>query len=128
MQVLTFRAARSNLGIPIEEVREIIDSWSFTPLPLLPEAFAGVANLRGEAVPVADLTRIVGGVSESPRRTMIVLRSASPLALLIDAVVTVVNVDGIEPATGSPGWIAGTAGDISIIDAQRLWSDPAIGS
>lgn len=90
MELLTFRAAGSTLGVPMDDVQEILDSWTLTPLPLLPEGFRGVANLRGKPVPVADLT----AGSEAPRRAMVVLRSS--IALLVDTIENVVETESLD--------------------------------
>ena len=90
MELLTFRAAGSTLGVPMGDVQEILDSWTITPLPLLPEGLRGVANLRGKPVPVADLT----DGSEAARRAMVVLRSS--IALLVDTIENVVETDALD--------------------------------
>lgn len=120
MEIVTFRAARMLLGVPMEEVQEIVDSWSLTPLPLLPDVFRGVTSLRGTPLPVADMTRLVGGgLSEAPRRTIVVLRSS--IALLVDTIETLVEVEGLEEEKDAPPWVGGRAGDIRIVDRRGLY-------
>jgi len=122
MELLTVRAGGTIHGVPFDEVLEIIDAWSITPLPLLPAGFAGVADVHGDAVPVADLTRLVGAELRSPRRTMIVVRGpeTSPIALLVDTVETMASVPDVEPLPDRPPWIAGVAAGVVVIDARKL--------
>jgi purine-binding chemotaxis protein CheW len=117
MDSLTFRAAEATLGIPMDDVQEILDSWTLTPLPLLPHAFRGVTDLRGTPVPVADVNRLVGGTSEAHRRTLVVLRSS--VALLVDAIDNVIQVDRLEPARMSRGGSAGPP------TASKSWREKA---
>lgn len=113
MEVLTFRAARSLLGVPMEDVQEIVDSPSITPLPLLPAEFRGVTSVRGTPVAVVDL--------ECARpKTMIVLHDA--IALLADRIENIVDVEHMVRSETAPPWVSGLSGDLQIVDARRFRS------
>ncbi|WP_340680772.1 chemotaxis protein CheW [Paraglaciecola sp.] len=55
-QYLTFVLRDESYGISITAVKEIIEYGSVTSIPLMPEFVKGVLNLRGEVVPVIDLS------------------------------------------------------------------------
>src|ERR1041384_895232 len=52
---LTFLLAAEHYGIPVLQVREIIQLCDITPVPRVPHYFKGVINLRGKIIPVVDL-------------------------------------------------------------------------
>lgn len=55
-QYLTFFLADEEYAINIHRVREIIEYSTVTKVPKVPEWIRGVINLRGNVVPVVDLT------------------------------------------------------------------------
>jgi purine-binding chemotaxis protein CheW len=55
MQFVTLLVAGEELGLPVDRVREIVESRPITRVPSMPRAIRGVANVRGRVVPVVDL-------------------------------------------------------------------------
>lgn len=73
-QYLTFRIQEEDFALPIRRVREILSYVMPTPLPLTPDFIKGVINLRGNVVPVVDLSIRFGGEAiENERRTCIII-------------------------------------------------------
>jgi purine-binding chemotaxis protein CheW len=64
-QYLTFFLADEEYAINIRRVKEIIEYTTVTKVPKVPEWIRGVINLRGNVVPVVDLT-VRFGLEESP--------------------------------------------------------------
>ncbi|MCP4186027.1 MAG: purine-binding chemotaxis protein CheW [Gammaproteobacteria bacterium] len=56
-QFLTFVLSNEIYGIGILHIREIIEYANLTVVPLMPDFISGVINLRGNVVPVVNLTR-----------------------------------------------------------------------
>lgn len=56
-QYLTFRLAGEMYAFPINHVKEILEYQSVTQVPMMPDFIQGVINLRGEVVPVLNLSR-----------------------------------------------------------------------
>jgi purine-binding chemotaxis protein CheW len=54
-QHVTFTLMGEEYALPIEQVREIIQSERVTSIPSMPPVVRGVMNLRGAVVPVVDL-------------------------------------------------------------------------
>ena len=73
-QYLTFFLADEEYAISIQRVKEIIEYTAVTKVPKVPKWIRGVINLRGNVVPVVDLT-VRFGLEESPvtRTTCIVI-------------------------------------------------------
>jgi purine-binding chemotaxis protein CheW len=55
-----FLVGRVHYAVPISAVREIINPTELTELPHLPRALAGVADHRGDVIPVIDLRERFG--------------------------------------------------------------------
>ncbi len=64
-QYLTFFLADEEYAINIQRVKEIIEYTTVTKVPKVPEWIRGVINLRGNVVPVVDLT-VRFGLKERP--------------------------------------------------------------
>jgi purine-binding chemotaxis protein CheW len=64
-QYLTFFLADEEYAINIQRVKEIIEYTTVTKVPKVPEWIRGVINLRGNVVPVVDLT-VRFGLEERP--------------------------------------------------------------
>src|SRR5258705_7379042 len=64
-QYLTFFLADEEYAINIQRVKEITEYTTVTKVPKVPEWIRGVINLRGNVVPVIDLT-VRFGLEERP--------------------------------------------------------------
>jgi purine-binding chemotaxis protein CheW len=98
-QYLTFRAGNKNLAISILDVKEIIEINTITDVPMTPDYIRGVINLRGNVVPVIDLSARLGQQnSEITKRSCIVLvqvdynEDAQLLGMLVDAVDEILEI------------------------------------
>lgn len=94
-------------AVPIARVKEIANPIAVVALPHAPHAIVGVADYRGDVVPVVDLrTRFGLSRAETTRRTKwIVVDVAGRLAaLVVDSVTEVFGTGGAElrpaPALG----------------------------
>ncbi len=88
--------------MPVGAVREIRGVTPATPLPDAPPYVRGVINLRGQVMPVIDLSERLGkGVAQdSARQVIIVVEHHDDVAgLLVDAVCDsfIVPADAISP-------------------------------
>ena len=54
-QLATFTLCGHTYGVPVSRVQEVLKGQLSTPVPLAPDAVAGLMNLRGEVVLVIDL-------------------------------------------------------------------------
>ncbi len=140
-QNLSFRCMKTALALPIDRVREIIEYGQITTVPLMPSYVKGVINLRGNVVPVIDLSHRFGGPStEISKRTCIIIlelpigQTTQSAGLIVDAVDEVLDVDAsqIEPppefgAGISSQFILGMArrdnGFLIILKAEALFSE-----
>jgi purine-binding chemotaxis protein CheW len=93
-QYLTFQLAGEEYGLDIMQVREIIEFGTLTRVPHTPATVRGVINLRGNVVPVIDLTlKFTGAPTAITRRSCIIIAEA---VLGADRVVTGVIADAVS--------------------------------
>ena len=60
LQLVIFKLANEDYGLPISKVREINRMVAITKLPHTPEFMEGIINLRGRVIPVLDLRKRFG--------------------------------------------------------------------
>lgn len=111
-QYLTFILGNELYGFEVSNIREVIEYsqiTSITHIPRVPEYIKGVINLRGEVMPVVDLTyRFYNHKNNITRRTCVVIVELTDeeeiihIGAMIDAVNSVINIssDDIEPPMG----------------------------
>ncbi len=92
-QFLTFLMSDRLYALPAEDVAEVIRTPPVARMPQAPSALIGLANLRGGILPLVSVRSLLGmkeADGEGPRS--IVLGGASPAALAVDSVETLVTV------------------------------------
>ena len=107
-------------ALPIASVREIVKPLTIVELPSSPSAVVGVADYRGEVVPVVDL-RVRFGLPSLPttRRTKWILVDVGGrlVAVVVDQVTDVFGTSGGElrpaPPMGGGEDVRGIAGVVN---------------
>lgn len=96
---LTFLLGSDLFGIPVNSVREVIEYKKVFKTPRVPDYIKGVINLRGEVVPIIDLTsRFYNNKSDIITTSAIVVVEISenshkiPMGVIIDSVKAVVEI------------------------------------
>ena len=101
-QMVIFKLANEDYGIPIAKVMEINRMVTITKLPQTAEYMEGIINLRGRVIPVIDLRKRFGLAAkphEEDTRIMIIDIGGKTVGIIVDAVHEVVQIQGasIEP-------------------------------
>jgi purine-binding chemotaxis protein CheW len=101
-QIVVFGLANENYGVDIDSVESIVNLLPITAVPDAPDFVEGVANLRGEVLPVIDLRKRLGlPLMEQTRDTRIVVAEVegSKVGMKVDQVSEVLRVaeDAVEP-------------------------------
>lgn len=101
-QYLTFLIADESFAVSILDVKEIIEITNVTHVPLTPDFIYGVINLRGNVVPVIDLSaRLKNRPAKISKRSCIVLVAVETadgsqlIGMLVDEVREILEI----PAT-----------------------------
>ncbi len=92
-----FSVAGQNFGLPIEAVAEFMPIIHTRPVPQLPPAWVGVANIRGAATPVLDLRAHLGLETIEPDLSapLIILRQdGQQIAILVDQIERILHNAG----------------------------------
>ncbi len=109
LQYLTFLLGEEVFGLEVNSVREVIEYENVYSVPNVPEYIRGVMNLRGDVVPVIDLSSLFYGKSkEVSKFTCIVIveieheGSLMLIGIIIDAIKAVIDIleENIEATPG----------------------------
>ena len=96
---LTFRLDEEVYGVPVLDVREIIELQEITPVPQADPSVVGVVNLRGKVLPLVDLKLKFGIGPFSPTDIAVVIvvepMDTAPFGVLVDEVL---DVQSVQPA------------------------------
>ncbi len=108
VELCAFRVGGEEYVVDLRRVREVSKPVGIRPVPRAPEFIEGVADLRGEIVPVVDVRRRLGlaaGPAERSTRFLVVHVGRRVVALVVDAVLEVMRVPrgSIRPASGLAG-------------------------
>ena len=138
-QLVVFGLGKEEFGIDISRVREIVRLQNITAIPQSLDFVEGIVNLRGQIVPIVDLSKRfrVGNVTagdESQRRIIVVSMGSQNIGILVDGVSEILRIpdDSIEPtppivASGvSSDFIRGVAKVenrlIIMLDLERIFT------
>lgn len=95
-QFCTFFLNDQFLGVPVEQVQEVIRFQEMTRVPLVPPAIRGLINLRGQIVMAMDLRRRFG-MEEHPESELpmnvVVRTDDGPVSFLVDEICDVLEVE-----------------------------------
>jgi purine-binding chemotaxis protein CheW len=126
-QYLTFRLDGEMYAFSISHVKEILEYQKVTHVPMMPDFIQGVINLRGEVVPVVNLSKrfkLDGG--DITKRTCIVIievetsQLAQDIGVVVDSVSEVLDIDA-EAMRASPSF--GTSIDTRFIQSMARHDD-----
>src|SRR5215213_10007728 len=85
---LTLFVRDEAFALPVESISEVIRLPELTCVPRSPASLAGLANLRGAVLPVADLRRLLRREAAPPTGAarVLVVAGEAPFGLLVDRV------------------------------------------
>lgn len=99
-QYITFKLGNELFAINVAQVREVLEVSTITRVPTAPEYMRGVVNVRGKAIPVADLRVRFGlpRVADTVSTRIIVMElvldgEATVLGGIADSVHEVIELD-----------------------------------
>ena len=132
VRACVFALAGQPFAIDVTQVREVAIFEEWTTVPLAPPHLVGVANLRGDVVPISDARAVLGlparrGARKVP--TLIVEAEGFEVALVIDGDVSLEAFGGIVPLDESSQepnaqWALGFLPDgerlVPLLDPGRL--------
>lgn len=134
LQVVTFMVGAERYALETRHVREIVRLTDITPLPLAPDPFVGIANLRGEVVPLVDLGRFLGlaqPATASHSSALVLGAAAAEIGIPVTAVEHTMELPAASllqtenVLAGNPAsFRLGVTGDaLMVIDGDKLLAD-----
>lgn len=121
------------LGVDAESVVEIMNAYSITYMPLMPEFIQGIFNMRGQIIPVMDVRLRLGKMPLDQESLLVVLNyQGTPFSILVDAVDQMIDIplDTILPMpahnpqklVSSMATIPDGSGTMLVLDCEELVS------
>jgi purine-binding chemotaxis protein CheW len=108
-QFVTFVAGDEVFAVDMAPVQEIIRVPAVVRVPLAPPTLDGLANLRGQVLPIINLRRVFGLPEQAygDATRAVVIDLGQPLGFVVDRVASVIGVDvrQIEDAAGMNGTV-----------------------
>jgi purine-binding chemotaxis protein CheW len=108
-QFVTFVAGDEVFAVDMAPVQEIIRVPAVVRVPLAPPTLDGLANLRGQVLPIINLRRVFGLAEQAygDATRAVVIDLGQPLGFVVDRVASVIGVDvrQIEDAAGMNGTV-----------------------
>jgi purine-binding chemotaxis protein CheW len=94
MQIVNFTIGDVNYGVPVEQVREVRDMQTVTPVPGSPAFVEGVTNLRGQIITVMDLRKRLGlsEKSKTAEKIIIIDLGKHAIGVVVDSVTEVSTI------------------------------------
>ena len=132
IRACVFGLAGEPFAMDVTHVREVAVFEEWTTVPLAPPHLVGVANLRGDVVPIADARAVLGLPARRDSRkpsTLIVEADGFEVALVIDGDISLEAFGGIvthDESTAHPNaqWALGFLADgerlIPLLDPGKL--------
>lgn len=120
-----FRVGNLRLGVPSENVREVIRAGILTPLPRSPAFLMGVCGHRGEVLPVMDILRFLGkGEARlGPRSRLCVGISGTFIAAVVaDQVIGLRRIAVADILPPPMGGDASSEHLMGLVTGQESWS------
>lgn len=125
---MRLRLAAEEYAVPVAYVREVIALDEIIPVPGTPADVLGVRNLRGQILPVIDLTVLLRiDRTESPRLLLIAEAGGHRAGLALDEVSGIAELP--EPSAENEsgllleGSVLEGADLIGVIDVPRVFSE-----
>lgn len=132
---LAVRSGGYTCALPLPAVVETLRPLPCRPLEGAPAYVAGLSVIRGEPVPVIDLSVLLAGQAGTPRRLVALRVDGRPVALQVDEVVGLVAIAPADlratpplVAAARPGLLESVArldgGLLLVLEASRLLPGP----
>jgi purine-binding chemotaxis protein CheW len=95
--LVLFRAGSECFALPLESVREVIDTASFHRLPGMPPHVTGVVSWGGHSLPIHDGARFLGVATTAERPSVLIMKGdVEDVGLAVDSLMVTMSID---PAT-----------------------------
>jgi len=132
ISVLVIQSGGETYGLPMESLTAVYMSHRIIPVPCVPQYVAGIANIRGEIMPVFDLATLLKVPSEQTKQALIVASSnGSSVAFCVEAVgeSRTVQLSELQPVPPflNETYLSGISADgMAMLNMEAIINDPAL--
>jgi purine-binding chemotaxis protein CheW len=132
VSVLVIQAGGETYGLPMESLTAVYTGHTIIPVPCVPAFVAGIANIRGEIMPVFDLAVLLKVPSSETKRALIVASSKdSSVAFCVEAVgeARTVQLSELQPVPPmlNEAYLDGISADgMAMLNVEAIINDPAL--
>lgn len=102
-QLIVFKLGSEEYGIPIDQIKEVVQTPHITRMPKTPFYIKGVANIRGNIIAIVDLEEKFGlrqssekDVNECRNYTLVVESETVKMGVLVEEVPNTLSVSSAE--------------------------------
>src|SRR5262249_47331611 len=132
LRACIFTVGAEPFAFDLRRVREVVVLDELTSVPAAPPQIVGVANLRGDVLPIVDPGHLLGAAVRRTgrrRRALVVAGAGAHVGLLIDDVIGLETFDDvleIGDATDQPyvacalGRLRRNEGLVTLLDADKV--------
>jgi len=119
-------------GLPMESLTAVYTGHTIIPVPCVPPFIAGIANIRGEIMPVFDLAALLKLPSEETKQALIVASSNdTSVAFCVETVgeSRTVQLNKLQPVPPilSETYLNGISADgMAMLNVEAIINDPAL--
>ncbi len=119
-------------GLPMEKLTAVYMNHKIIPVPCAPPFVAGIANIRGEIMPVFDLAVLLKVAGGDTKRALIVASSAdNSIAFCVEAVgeTRAVQLSELQavPSLLNEAYLQGISVDgMAMLNVEAIINDPAL--
>lgn len=128
---LIFIVDNLKIGIDAEYVVEILNSYSTTYLPMMPDYIQGVFNMRGQIIPIMDIRQRLGKQPKDGESLLFVLDyNDTQLGIQVDAVELMMDIPNASilpiPSRSAQKLVSGMctlpdgSGTMLVLDCEQL--------
>ena len=132
VSALVIQAGGETYGLPMESLVAVYTNHTIIPVPCVPAYVAGIANVRGEIMPVFDLAALLKVASADKKQTLIVASSQeNSVAFCVETVgeARAVQLSALQPVPPmlNEAYLSGISADgMAMLNVEAIINDPAL--
>ena len=132
VSALVIQAGGETYGLPMESLVAVYMGHTIIPVPCVPAYVAGIANVRGEIMPVFDLAALLKVPSADTKQALIVASSKeNSIAFCVETVgeARAVQLSELQPVPLmlNEAYLSGISADgMAMLNVEAIINDPAL--
>jgi len=132
VSALVIQAGGETYGLPMEALTAVYMGHTIIPVPCVPAYVAGIANVRGEIIPVFDLAALLKVPTTDTKQVLIVAASKeNSVAFCVETVgeARAVEVSELQPVPPmlNEAYLSGISADgMAMLNIEAIINDPAL--